>query len=101
MLERTNKANLKFVGELLASCESSNNNAHPFYSGQTGISQELRLYRTKAGSYVAVRETYTQWQGNHNTYEAEVCKTESEIFEFLGTDGLQKSFTKELKCLMR
>lgn len=83
-IKRTDERSLRFRGVLLGKNGSSFNNASPDYSGQTGRRETLYLYSTSGGNYVAVKEKETQWQGDHDTTEAKLCKTVDEVVEFLG-----------------
>lgn len=89
-VKNDNGSDIKFTGEEVASAASSADTAHPDYSGMTGRSTTLRLYRTKAAKYVGERVEHTQWQGEHDTHEACVCESEAEVIEFFGHDRLAK-----------
>ena len=84
IIKRTNERSLRFRGVLLGQSGSSFHNSHPDYSGRTGRRETLYLYSTSGGNYVAVKENETQWQGDHDTTEAKLCKTADEIVNFLG-----------------
>jgi len=84
IIQRTNERSLRFRGLLLGKSGSSFDNSHPDYSGRTGRRETLYLYSTSGGNYVAVRENETQWQGEHDTTEAKLCKTVDEVVDFLG-----------------
>jgi len=84
IIQRTNERSLRFRGALLGKNGSSFNNSSPDYSGSTGRRTTLYLYSTSGGNYVAVRENETQWQGDHDTTEAKLCKTVDEVVDFLG-----------------
>ena len=53
ILKRTGHVPLTFEGDLLAAASSNDNNASPSYSGRVGRSQEVSIYQTKGGQYVA------------------------------------------------
>lgn len=78
-LERTGERNLTSTGELLAEASSSDNNAHPSYSGSSGHSQELRLYRTAKGKYVCYRESVDA-DGEVNSWAANLPPKRSQSF---------------------
>ena len=80
-VERDNKRPLAFKGELLASARSCIT---------YGRWQELRLYRTIGGQYISERTCLTQWDGEPDSREAEVCRSASEIMEFYGHGQLAK-----------
>lgn len=82
VVSRTEGRALRFDGELLAAVKSSMNRASRRWSGWTGRSQELELYRTVSGKFVAVARNLTCWQGERDTVEAAVCGTEEEVFAF-------------------
>ena len=72
IIRRTGQAPLRIRGELLASNESSSNNASGDYSGNVGRSEEVSVYRTQSGKYVVAIHYATCWQGEHDTDEAAV-----------------------------
>jgi hypothetical protein len=94
-VRRNDARDLKFTGELLASAESSANNASGNYSGSVGRWTELNLYQTKAGKYVCQRIGYTQWQGERHGYEAEVCGSAEAVFDFFGGGWLAKQLYRD------
>ncbi len=87
---RDGAADIRFEGELAAEAATSQNNAHPDYSGSPGRWTELELYRTKNGKFVAVRKSMTCWQGERDSHEAVVCDDAAAVVEFLGHDRLAK-----------
>ena len=84
IIRRSGQAPLRIRGELLAQGETSSNNASAEYSGSTGRSQTVRIYRTASGKYVVAIHHYTHWQGEHDTDEAAVFPSLVECVEFLG-----------------
>jgi hypothetical protein len=75
---RDGEKNLRFVGELLASASSR---SHQGPRSQRW--QELTLYRTQGGKFVAARVGRTIWQGEVDRYEAVVGDTAA-VQEFFG-----------------
>ena len=94
-LEVDNKPSLKFKGVLIAEVESSNNNAMFNYSGETGRSTDLDLYKTQAGKFICHKTGYSQWQGEHTRYSAKVCDTEAEVMGWFGHGWLAKELYSE------
>ena len=72
IIRRTGQAPLRIKGEELARSVSSSDSASPSYSGSVGRSQEVAVYRTASGKYVAAITDLTNWQGEHDTYDAAV-----------------------------
>jgi len=95
VLEISGGPNLKFVGEKIASTESSWKQARSDFSGETGRCEELTLYRTKGGSFVCYKASLTQWQGERDIYSGAVCKTEEEVCAFFGHGWLAKELYEE------
>lgn len=89
-LPRDKALDLRFSGELVAEASSSANNASSYYSGQTGRSTTLRLYRTAGGKFACQSIGHTMWQGEHDRYSAAVCETEAEVIAFFGAGWLAK-----------
>jgi|SRR5215469_14184146 len=89
-LKRDGERDLKFRGELIAKVGNSWDKASGDYSGSTGRKSVYRLYRTASGKFVAASEGLTQWQGEHDRYDAKVCETEAEVMEFFGHNRLAK-----------
>jgi hypothetical protein len=87
-IHRDNEANLTFTGELIASAATSENNAHPDYSGTAGRWQELALYKTEGGKLVCSRVERTCWQGEHDHHTAAVCDDPAGVVAFFGYDRL-------------
>ena len=84
IVRRTGQAPLRIRGELLAQAESTAETASNAYSGSTGRAQIVRVYRTASGRYVVAITHTTQWQGEHDTYEAAVFPSLRESVAFLG-----------------
>ena len=68
----------------MASEGTSKENSSGYYSGSTGRSQSVRIYRTASGKYVVAIHHYTAWQGEHDTDEAAVFPSLAECIQFLG-----------------
>jgi len=91
IVQRSNAADLRFNGEIVAHTESSANNASgSSYSGQTGRWSELTLYKTAGGKYVCAQIGRTQWQGEHDRYSGDVCETVQDVIAFFGHGWLAK-----------
>jgi hypothetical protein len=78
---------LRFNGELIGEAETTHQTAPPNYSGETGRWQEYRLYRT-GGNYVGAIRHGPLWQGEQDTVEAEILKSQEAVFEFFGPGRL-------------
>jgi len=83
IVRRTGQAPLRVRGEVLASNESSLNNANPGYSGSTGHAQDVKVYLTASKKYVVAIHHTTQWQGEHDTDEAAVYPSLNECVAHL------------------
>lgn len=83
IIRRTGQAPLRVRGELLASAESSSNNASSAYSGSVGRSQEARVIRTATGKHVVAIHYCTCWQGEHDTFDAAVLPGLKQCVEYL------------------
>lgn len=95
-VQRDNDANLKFSGELIASRASSPDQAfHSNYSGSVGRWTEFRLYKTVKGKYICSSIYRTQWEGERDKYNGEVCETTDSVIEFFGHDWLAKELYEE------
>lgn len=90
IVERDGDAPLRFNGKLVACVSSSPDTARSNYSGSTGRSATLSLYRTAAGKYICQREEHTQWQGERDRYQGAACTTIDEVREFFGFHWLAK-----------
>ena len=96
-IDRDNGASLIFNGELLAKVSSSDNNASgSSYSGETGRSQVLSLYRTEKGRYICQKINRTCWQGERDSRTAIVCDDHKQIIEFFGYGWLAKDLYYEV-----
>jgi hypothetical protein len=79
VVERDDAPDLRFSGELVA--ERSNRS----FTGPTQNKwEELSLYRTAAGQWVAARVCCSNWQGSRDYHEAVVSKTAAKVQEFFG-----------------
>ena len=83
IVKRTGQAPLRLRGERVAFCGSSDNNAHPQYSGSPGRSQSVSIYKTAGSKYVAAITNETCWQGEHNTDEAAVFPSAKQCIDYL------------------
>jgi hypothetical protein len=89
MIERTDAKALRFTGELIAKASTSPDRAHGIYwSGSPGRWQELALYRTQAGQWIAHRADLSQWDGEQGHSEAAVCPDLAAVERFLGHGNL-------------
>ena len=96
-IERDDGPAYKFRGEKIGYARSSNNTAHPDYSGSTGHSEKLVLYKTQSGKYVCEKVGYSQWQGQHTRYAASVCDTVLDVGHFFGYGWLAKDLYANAK----
>jgi len=94
-VQRDGDRNITFKGEKIASAETSANNACGNYSGSVGCWSEWALYKTAKGKYVASKIERSQWLGRHDTHEAAICATPSEVVAFFGQDDLAKEIYDE------
>ena len=93
---RDKEQNIKFRGELIASCSSSDNNAAGSnYSGSTGRWTELRLYKTAGGKYICSSIGRTRWQGERDRFSGCVCETIDDVIAFFGNGWLAKDLYEE------
>lgn len=83
IVRRTGQAPLRVRGEVVATGESSFNNASPSYSGSTGTRQKVRVIKTASGKYVVAILHETQWQGQHDTEDASVLPSLYECVKYL------------------
>lgn len=90
VIDRDGERPIRFKGRRIAVASNSSNTASSDYSGSTGRSWKLELYETTGGNYVCVRTGYSQWQGEHTRYEAELCKSVDEVMAFFGHGKLAK-----------
>ena len=89
-LKRDDDRDLRFHGTEIATVWTSPDKSSSHYSGATGLSSALVLYRTRGGKFVAGSVGHSQWQGHRDRYAARVCETEEEVIEFFGIDPLTK-----------
>ncbi len=89
-VERAGERDIRFVGELIATATSSDNNASSDYSGSTGRWAELRLYRSRGVKFVCSQIGKTRWQGEHDRHSGAVCDTAAEVVAFFGLGWLAK-----------
>ncbi|MBN2493911.1 MAG: hypothetical protein JXR96_04905 [Deltaproteobacteria bacterium] len=91
-LRRDGKRSLRFEGELLAEC-SSKSHTGPNQNRWT----EIDIYQTKAGKHVVQIVRRTCWQGEHDTYQAELCEEPEDVYRFLvdAEDGLLTDLAKQ------
>ncbi len=84
MMQRDNDRPLRFTGSRIAVAASSADRARSDYSGKVGRREILQLYQTQRGDYVAARTRITQWQGERDTHEAIVSRSQDAIVAFFG-----------------
>lgn len=85
LLKNDDGPSLRFTGRLLAEVQNYFDRAMGSgWSGRTGEQDILSLYATSAGNFVCARVMETQWANAHDTYEAKVCKSLDEVYEFFG-----------------
>lgn len=74
---------LAFTGEIIATADNKigtdGNHANRW--------TRVRIYRTKAGKFVASVTRFTQWQGESDHYEAASFATPAEVIEYLKGDN--------------
>lgn len=92
VLKRSERRPLAFEGELLASYETSPNQASSRWSGSPGRWQETRVYRSKSGKYILHRARMTQWEGERNRFEALVFNDLEDLIGFLEEVSPQAAF---------
>lgn len=86
-----NQPNIRFNGELVASAQSSDNNAMASsYSGSPGCWTELNLYLTAGGKYVCHKIERTKWVGSRDHHSAVVCDNVGDVIKFFGHGWLAK-----------
>ena len=83
-LTRSDDKALKFDGVLVAKATTRYDSSG--YENNNGRGCNYKLYKTKSGNYIANRSSVTCWQGEDDEEEAVVCKTESDVFNFFGSD---------------
>lgn len=87
-LKNDNGPAVKFKGKRIGSASSSPDRCHSNFSGETGCSEKLKIYKTEKANYVCSRIKESYWRGEHDTYEVSVCLTEAQIIEFFGQNRL-------------
>ena len=82
IIERDGQKDLKFKGKKLASASGR------WVAGQEQTRwTEIAVYETESGRYVVTRNHYTLWQGEENSYGAEICETQEQVMtELMGDD---------------
>ncbi len=83
IVHRTGQAPLRVRGEVIASSESSANNASSHYSGSPGISSETTIYKTTSGKIIVAIHHSTCWEGEHDSDEAAVFVNLKQAVDFL------------------
>lgn len=63
----------------------------------TGTSSRYRVYLTTGDNFVIEHAELTQWQGCINRYRAKLCKTDEEVFAFMGFGNQAKDVYCALK----
>lgn len=90
-VERDNDRTIKFMGELVGSVSSSDEQAMgSLYSGSVGRWTELKLYTTKSGKYICSQIGRTRHQGERVRYSGAICDTTEQVIEFFGNGWLAK-----------
>lgn len=95
MVRRSKGKTLRFKGELLAEVRSTPDQGSSRYSGSVGRWETYQLFRTSGGNYVGVKVHHTAWQGEKGWTEAELLKSQGEVFEFFGDDWLAQRLYQE------
>lgn len=95
IIRRTGQAPLRIRGELLAGNSSSFERVSSYYSGSTGRSQDVWVYRTSAGKFVVAIHHNTCWQGEHDTDEAAVFPGLTQCVSYL-SDNVPEWMLQEL-----
>ncbi|CUX03371.1 hypothetical protein [Agrobacterium genomosp. 2] len=83
-VERDNNRPLRFTGQRIGYAYSTSDRGRENFSGQTGMSQVLKLFVSKRGEYIACCTWITQWQGHRDSHDAIVTRDREEVFEFFG-----------------
>jgi hypothetical protein len=81
VLIRDGEPNFRFVGK---------QTARVIGDEERGIWEEVALYETEGGRYVAGRIGRTRWLGSEDEYEAWVCEDQKTVVECLGLSDLAK-----------
>lgn len=94
-LKTDDAPSVRFKGELIAECQNHFDRAFGSgWSGRTGERDLLDLYRTSGGNFVARKRVETQWANCHDTHKVKLCKTLTEVHDFLGYDRLAMELYK-------
>lgn len=93
-ITRTGKADLLFIGKLIASAASDPRWNKPHFSGDAGRWSECRLYMTDKGTYIAAEAERTKRRDEIDRFDAEVCKNQKDIVEFFGFSDTAKRLYK-------
>ena len=83
IVRRTGQSPLRVRGDVIASSNSSLNNASGDYSGSPGRASAITVIRTASGKYVVAIHHTTQWQGEHDTDEAAVFPSLKQSVDYL------------------
>jgi hypothetical protein len=95
-LKISGATNIRFTGDLIASNETSANNAAGrYYSGDPGRWAEYALYKTNNNKYVCHCIYRTCWDGERDSYDGLVCESEQEVIEFFGQSWLAQELYDE------
>jgi len=77
-VSRTGDAPLKFKGEMVASADGK------WFNGKDQNRwHEITIFRTAGGKYVLSIEYRTQWQGEADAHDVEVCDDIEKVVDFL------------------
>lgn len=79
-LTRDGDKDVMFTGELLAKGSSRKNDSTRW--------TEIRLFKSKAGNYIASVVGRSLWEGEHNRYQVHLCGSSTEsVIEALREEG--------------
>ena len=84
-----NEPDLEFEGKRVARVIET--------SSKRGVARILDLYQTKAGKWVAARQSLSDADADADSYEAKVFNTQHEVVAFFGMDQLAKNLYKRAK----
>lgn len=86
--KRSGNTSLRFKGKMIASGNTSWNNAASNYSGRVGRQEDVEVYKTDKGNYIVMITYETQWQGEHDLYEANVFPDAKSCIDYLREQSL-------------
>lgn len=82
-ISREGERPLKFTGKLVGEASTSWERASSDYSGSVGIQHCISVYQTTGGNAVVQIVRETQWQGDHDSNHAMLCKGANEAEAFI------------------